>query len=116
MSELKVKEDQRNTARSLYRSFAKVIFEAVGQLSANTVDLSTEGMGLVCAYNAKSKTECWIKLKLPVNGTYQPFEVKGRVNSSIFSGDFNGFRLGLEFINAPEPFKKAVQEALKKSK
>lgn len=104
--------NRRASERKIFYSFGKLIFADQQPVDVRTLDLSTEGISIVCAINAKENTEWWLEIKLPINHKFEVFQIKGKVTNSIYSGESDGFRVGLVFLNASEKLKTALKETL----
>jgi len=111
-SEPNSENNRRATERKIFHSFGKLIFADQTPIDVRTLDLSMDGVRIVCSINAKENTEWWLEIKLAINNKYEVFQVKGKVTNSIYSGELDGFRVGLVFQNTSDKMKTALKETL----
>jgi c-di-GMP-binding flagellar brake protein YcgR len=107
------KAEKRSHERRAMRSPVEVLLPGRAALAMRATDISVGGIGLVAAANAPLGLEVQLRIPLPfgASGT-QHFEVRARVQHSVFSSRDDGFRIGMVFLRPSDRLVVAIGDFL----
>lgn len=89
-------DERRNHERRILRVQAELILTGRPPLAVRTMDISEGGLSVLCPINLPARTECTVKVSLPVPPTgRKPVELRAVVRYSILSSSGGGFQLGM---------------------
>jgi hypothetical protein len=92
----------REQERKLMRVPAMLTFADGSSCEARTLNVSESGMGVVAPVNPRDGARVTVIFRLPTDpSSAPPLKVPADVRNSVLSGADSGFRLGLQFVNAP---------------
>ena len=105
--------EKRSHERRPFGLPVEVLLPGRAALTMRSVDISIGGIGLVAAVNAPFGMELQLRLALPLGakGT-QSFEVRARVQHSVYSRRDDGFRIGMVFLKPSDRLVVAIGDFL----
>lgn len=102
--------EQRRSERKIFRSPAQLWLPGREWQSVRTVDISTGGLALVVPSNLPTDAPCEIRFRAPLLGLrIEMLQTRGRIAYSILSGKENGFLVGVQFLELPDPARKLIR-------
>lgn len=103
--------ERRIAPRRIIRTRATVVLSGKFTFEVRTLDISVGGMCIVAAANPTPGTPMQITCHIPVTGmgTVQ-IDAHAKVIHSVFSGDEEGFKIGLSFTELPAHCKEAINK------
>jgi c-di-GMP-binding flagellar brake protein YcgR len=101
--------ERRLAARKIIRTRATVVLSGKFTFEVRTLDISVGGMCIVAAANPIPGTPMQISCQIPVTGMGPvQIEAHAKVMHSVFSGDEEGFKIGLSFTEISPQCKDAI--------
>ena len=107
-------DERRSQERRILRVQAELIIAGRPSMSVRTMDISEGGISVLCAVNLPARTECTVRVSLPIPPTgRKPVELRAVVRYSILSSTGGGFQLGMSVPTTDEATKAAIKQYIK---
>jgi len=89
-------DERRNHERRILKVQAELLITGRPPLAVRTMDISEGGISVLCPTNLPARTECTVRMSLPVPPTGRKLiELRAVVRYSILSSSGGGFQLGM---------------------
>ncbi|MDH4416486.1 MAG: PilZ domain-containing protein [Acidovorax sp.] len=113
-SPLPGKDERRTQERRILRVQAELLVPGRPAMPVRTVDISEGGVSVLCTVNLSTRTECTVRLPLPVPPTgRKQLELRAVVLYSILSSSGGGFQLGMNVLSMDEATRNAIKQFVK---
>lgn len=105
--------EKRSHERRPMRTPVELLLPGRPALAMRSTDISVGGIGLMASASAPIGLELTLRIALPLGraGT-QAFEVRARVQHSVFSSRDDGFRIGMVFLKPSDRLVVAIGDFL----
>lgn len=102
--------ERRAAIRRPLRAQAMVLLPGVPGRPCKTVDISESGICVTMAEALASGTHCLIGFELPDRqGNRKRHQARARVVHSVLASQSDGFKVGMQFREVPDPVLLAIQ-------
>ncbi len=102
-------DERRNHERRILRVQAELLITGRAPMAVRTMDISEGGISVLCPVNLPARTECTVRVSLPVPPTgRKPVELRAVVRYSILSSSGGGFQLGMSVPMTDESTRAAI--------
>ncbi len=113
-SPLPGKDERRTQERRILRVQAELLVPGRPAMQVRTVDISEGGVSVLCTVNLPARTDCTVRLPLPVPPTgRKQVELRAVVLYSILSSSGGGFQLGMSLASLDEATRAAIKQYVK---
>jgi hypothetical protein len=108
-------DERRTQERRILRVQAELLIAGRPPMSVRTMDISEGGLSVLCAVNLPARTECTVRMSLPVPPTNRKaVELRAVVRYSVLSSSGGGFQLGMSVPVTDESTCAAIKLYIKK--
>ena len=106
--------ERRNQSRRILRVQAELHIAGRPPMPVRTMDVSEDGISVLCVVNLPVRTECTVHVPLPVapNGR-KLLQVRAVVQYGILSSSGSGFQLGMATVQMDAAAREAIRLYIK---